>query len=399
MAIIKKPLASDRDGRCTRWQIVLYNRHTGKQEWFTHRGTKRDAEAFERDQKKRLSNGSYIPRADRRTFAEVAKMFISERRARARRAGTLVGYEGILRRHLLPTFGPREVGVIRRSDFADHFDNMRKNGATVQTVNRTLRTAKALMFLCLERELIERNPLQRFRPFEGGKDERHVQRDAFSEQELQAIINAASPNERAMIGLLAFSGLRPGELYALDWSAVDLAHGTLWVTRSWDHKGRVFNAPKTKAGERVIPLSRWLVAELVQHSARTGGSGLVFANKNGKPMNPSNLRRDIWLPLKKRAGVRDLDLYSLRHSFASLARTAGEASFNVSRMMGHSRSTLVDAVYAHTLQSGLSGVAEAVTNRALGLKRQLRVIDGGQHDVRKPLEEATPPEPKNVASV
>jgi integrase len=44
---------------------------------------------------------------------------------------------------------------------------------------------------------------------------------------------------------------------------------------------------------------------------------------------------------EKRAGVRNLDLYSLRHAFASLGRTAGESVFNVARMMGHSKSALV----------------------------------------------------------
>jgi hypothetical protein len=73
-------------------------------------------------------------------------------------------------------------------------------------------------------------------------------------------------------------------------------------------------------------------------------------------MNPSNVRRDIWAPLKKRA---------------SLGRTAGESAFNVARMMGHARSTLVDQVYAHSMQSGMASVAENVTARALGVKPQL----------------------------
>jgi len=58
----------------------------------------------------------------------------------------------------------------------------------------------------------------------------------------------------------------------------------------------------------------------------------------------------------------------LRHTFASLGRTAGESAFNVARIMGHARSTLVDQVYAHTMQSGMASVAENVTARALGLK-------------------------------
>ncbi len=113
---------------------------------------------------------------------------------------------------------------------------MRSAGATVQTVNRTLRTMKAVLFFALERELVERNVMQRFRPFEGGKNERHVSRGAFTESEVQAVIAAARPHERALIGLLCFAGLRPGEAYALDWSAVDLEAGCLRVLRSWGQR-------------------------------------------------------------------------------------------------------------------------------------------------------------------
>jgi integrase len=238
-----------------------------------------------------------------------------------------------------------------------YFDAMREKGATVQTVNRALRAMKAVLFFALERELVERNVMQRFRPFEGEGSASHVKRDAFSESEVQAILGAARPHERALIGLLCFTGLRPGEAYALDWSDVDLVAGCARVVRSWDHRGGKFVEPKTKAGARVVPLSGWLVTELTAHKERSGSTGLVFGSRTGKPMNPSNVRRDMWVPLKRRAGVRELDLYSLRHTFASLGRTAGESAFNVARMMGHAKSTLVDQVYAHTMQSGMASVA------------------------------------------
>src|SRR5262249_42033157 len=137
-------------------------------------------------------------------------------------------------------------------------------------------------------------------------------------------------------------------------------------------------------------LAGWLVAELKAHRERTGNEGLVFANRHGGPMNPSNTRRDIWVPLLKRASLPFRDLYSLRHTFASLGRTAGGSAFNGSRMMGHSKSTLVDQVYAHTMQSGMASVAESVASRALGVKPQLRVIGGKQRDVRETLDESQP---------
>jgi HD superfamily phosphohydrolase len=82
---------------------------------------------------------------------------------------------------------------------------------------------------------------------------------------------------------------------------------------------------------------------------------------------------------------------SLRHTFASLGRVSGESAFNVARAMGHSRSTLVDQVYAHSLQSGMESVAERINARALGEQPKLRVIEGAQRTVRQPLDE-TPAE-------
>jgi hypothetical protein len=92
-------------------------------------------------------------------------------------------------------------------------------------------------------------------------------------------------------------------------------------------------------------------------------------------------------------------MYSLRHTFASLGGAAGESAFNMSRMMGHSRSTLIDQVYAHSLQSGLASAAEDVTARALGVKPQLRVIEGGNpRDVRRSLDEGAAGEEAEAAS-
>jgi integrase len=153
----------------------------------------------------------------------------------------------------------------------------------------------------------------------------------------------------------------------------------------------MFTPPKTEAGNRAVALSGWVVRELEAHKERTGGEpgGLIFATRTGQPMNPSNVRRDTWTKLVNRAGVRPLDMYSLRHTFATFGRVAGESAFNVAHAMGHSRSTLVDAVYAHSLQSGMASVAERVTARALGEQPKLRVIDGKQRDVRRSLDESS----------
>jgi integrase len=121
---------------------------------------------------------------------------------------------------------------------------------------------RAVLYFSVERELIERKVLARFKPFESREGERRVSRDSFSEEEIRALLAAARPHEQAFIGVLSFAGLWPGELHALDWSALDHEAGKLTVTRSWDCRGCRFVPSKTNAGQRVVPLSGWLVAEL-----------------------------------------------------------------------------------------------------------------------------------------
>jgi hypothetical protein len=114
-------------------------------------------------------------------------------------------------------------------------------------------------------------------------------------------------------------------------------------------------------------------------------------------------------------------MYSLRWTFVSLARASGEAAFNVGRIIGHARSTIVDTIYAHTVDSGLAGVSESVAGR-VGLIQEtqpkppnpprvprqapkLRLITGGQcpdgkdqRDIRKTSENATGGSPKDGTS-
>ncbi|MBW8077356.1 MAG: hypothetical protein GJU76_04615, partial [Gallionella sp.] len=72
MAIKRAPKKTDPAGKCSRWRVIFYNPTTQKQEWFTVEGRRSEAEAFERQQKEKLARGTYIARAERKTFAEVA---------------------------------------------------------------------------------------------------------------------------------------------------------------------------------------------------------------------------------------------------------------------------------------------------------------------------------------
>ena len=62
MAIVKAPLKTDPPGKCSRWRVILYNPATKKHDWHTVAGTKADAQRFERDNKTKVENRTYVRR-------------------------------------------------------------------------------------------------------------------------------------------------------------------------------------------------------------------------------------------------------------------------------------------------------------------------------------------------
>src|SRR6516165_568028 len=146
MAIVKAPLKTDAAGKCTRWRVILYNPATHKQEWHTVNGTRRAAEAFEREQDTRLSKGTYVAKAERLTIAQIAESFLKECKARSRRSSTLANYESVLNGHILPKFGTWEAGTVRKSDVRAWLGELLEDGKSVELVNRIIRVFKTVLF-------------------------------------------------------------------------------------------------------------------------------------------------------------------------------------------------------------------------------------------------------------
>jgi hypothetical protein len=94
--------------------------------------------------------------------------------------------------------------------------------------------------------------------------------------------------------------------------------------------------------------------------ARRGGARL---SEYGRHSAQQGERAQAGVDAAVGAQVRYRDMYSLRWTFVSLARASGEAAFNVSRVIGHARSTIVDTIYAHAVDSALAGASESVAER------------------------------------
>jgi integrase len=159
--------------------------------------------------------------------------------------------------------------------------------------------------------------------------------DAFSPEEVWALVRAArSEQDAALFLTAAFTGLRMGELLALQWRDVDFAGEAIRVRHSYNIHGGL-GTPKSGKVRSVplVPDVAKALAGLGQRAEFVAEEELVFPNELGRFMDASALR-DRYKAARARAGLRPLRFHDLRHTFGTLAVRKAEVPA-VQAWMGH----------------------------------------------------------------
>lgn len=148
--------------------------------------------------------------------------------------------------------------------------------------------------------------------------------------------------------LCLYSGLRIGELIALQWSDIDLTKGILTVSKSChdSKEGLIIDAPKTISSRRVIPLPKQLLPILKGIKKKSDASFVVSAK--GKPVSVRSYQRSFEM-LLKRLKIPHKGFHSLRHTFATRAIECGMDVKTLSEILGHKNPTVTLNRYAHSL--------------------------------------------------
>jgi integrase len=163
------------------------------------------------------------------------------------------------------------------------------------------------------------------------------------------------------------TGLRPGELLGLRWEdlVLDSDPGSLRVRRTLDaYREAVFNPPKTARSRRAVALhyearEAFLSqrAMLKREGLPTGRKALVFPSSTGTPMKADNLRKRNLKPDLARAGLPELTLHELRHTFAStMLHEWHVPPAVVSEAMGHADIAFTFRIYGHLIESAQADV-------------------------------------------
>ena len=289
------------------------------------------------------------PKAGTPTMRELARRFVEEYVPARCKPSSAHSYERSVRRHVLPRLGNRRVADIDRGDVAALHQGMR---ATPYAANRTLGILSA-MFTAAE--------LWGFRP-EGSNPCRHVKR--FREERRERFLSdgeyrrlgaalreaegtgAVAASAVAAIRLLMLTGCRLSEIMTLRWEHIAPEAAELRL-------------PDSKTGAKVVHLGEPAVAVL-RGIARTEGNPWVIAGR--RPGSRLASLHYPWGRIRKRAGLDDVRLHDLRHSFASSGLLVGEGLPMVGKLLGHSQ-VQTTARYAHLADDPVKAAADRIAGR------------------------------------
>ncbi len=234
------------------------------------------------------------------------------------------------------------LNQITRLHIQDLADRLRASGLSPSTVRNTMMPLRAIFRRLVARGELAINPTQGLElPAVRGRRDR-IADPAEAEQLLEVL----SEFDRPIWATAMYAGLRLGELRALQWEDVDFEAGVIHVRRSWDPK-EGFVEPKSRAGERRVPLTDRLKQELVLLSVN-GGALFVFPGRTEGPFSTSELNRrakTTWRQHKR----TPITLHECRHTFASMMIAAGVNAKALSTYLGHSSISITLDRYGHLM--------------------------------------------------
>jgi len=255
---------------------------------------------------------------------------------------------GLFRNHLFPVFGDMPLDGITRADIARFMQEKKQAGYMSSTCNRLLARLKASLAYAQEIELIklDQNPARGFRQF---REPPH--RDRFlSREEAQRLIievsASGSPMLKFIIPFLLVTGARKSEAILAQWSHVDFESKT-WVVPV-SKNGRPRYIPLSEGALKILEKTRQFTLE------KYGISPFIFPNiTTGKPYTQIFYPWDV---ARKKAGLPDVRIHDLRHSFASALVNEGMTLYDVKELLGHANIATTQR-YAHLSRERLMEAA------------------------------------------
>ncbi len=293
------------------------------------------------------------------TVRQLCELYLSEG-CTTKRPSTLATDRSNIERHIKPLLGRKAVRAVTRADIerlqrdvaagktAADIRTGPRGRAIVQggkgTAARSVALLGAIFTFAVKWGIRADSPVKGVALFKGRKRQRFLSAselarlgDALAAAEQEGV----NPVAVAAIRLLAMTGCRKSEILGSRWEWVDFERGCLRL-------------PDSKTGAKVVPLGAPALELLASLPRVEDNPHVLPGEKSGGHF--VGLPK-VWERVRERAGLNDVRLHDLRHSFASVAVAGGDSLYLVGKVLGHRQSRTTEG-YAHLADDPLRAVAD-----------------------------------------
>ena len=329
-----------------RWEGRYYYKGTGK-----YRSVYGKTMTEAREKLDRIRNEVFTP-SKKCYFSvnDIMNMWLENRRNHIKES-SLASYKNKIDKHILTYFNGLKYSALTADMLEKFISDKKNNGLSAKYIADMVIMIKSVA----KWAETTHNFLNQVRNVELPKVIKK-ETETFSDYEQKALfhtLNNVQNFTTTGIKLAVYTGIRIGELCALQWKDIDFEHGILKVTKTVQRIGKsadkrksavMITPPKSETSVREIPLPDFVLNELRQ--VRTNdGDYIVSGSENIiEPRCFTNRYKSVL----KKAGIPSRKFHSLRHTFATNALQQGFDVKTLSEILGHSGANVTMRVYLHT---------------------------------------------------
>lgn len=279
------------------------------------------------------------------------------------------GYEQLYRLHVRPYFAGRRLGSIDYADVEAFIAKKLGDEHSPHQIRNMVSVISLIMKVAIRSNARRDNPAADHSIPDRSRRRKRQGINIPTMEEIKRLV-AHVPIERYVpaVWLLVYAGLRPSELCGLRVRSVDFIRSAVHIDTTLTPVNKLEGEsyqlwegpPKTLAGDRTVPIPRWLTddlaAMLADRKERLGRGAehedwLFLSYREDKPLNRDKFRTQVIRPALDAAGLpRSIRTYDLRHAHASLLIEQGANLLEIAHRMGHTDPGVTLKIYGHLMR-------------------------------------------------
>jgi integrase len=293
------------------------------------------------------------------TIDDYHKKWLAELEKTDLKKSTKDSYSYLLTKHVVPAFSGERINSIDYSKLKAWVIGQ-CGEYSKDSVRLQLAVLRTMLQEAVNEGILAVNPVMKLGKFYRSAKRVKEKIDPFTIEELHQIESKCRerfPEYYVFVLCMARTGMRIGEVTALQWIDIDFSKNYIVVRRNIPHHRQV-ETTKTEASQRKVDMSPELAAELKQlrtdrkKKALADGTTFdmeewVFRTEEGTPIYYTNFLRRVWHKVQDLAQVRRRTPHDLRHSWASHMLAAGADLAYVSAQLGHANPSITLRIYSH----------------------------------------------------